>query len=442
MYTVKLYKKGGKMVKFKKQAWVLAALLALTFIIPAADYLYHRQRIYGGVYMEEIDLGGKTGEEARHILEEYYSEDLFSARPVRLFFGAHSWTVTQAQLGIAPDLDAMVSIAMGAGREKAAILSYARRLRMLRTPQQLKPRLSVNIARFGASLSQPGEELYVEPVDARLELSPDRMSVEIIADIPGRSLDARTTLERLEALLQEEGSADSLELAVKPVAAAISHSFLDSLQIREPVATFTTSFSRSDSNRNHNIALAARAIDGILLLPEDIFSFNETVGDTTEDKGYRKAPIIVGGRFEDGLGGGICQVSSTLYNAVLLADLAVAERKNHGLAVGYLPPGRDATIAYGWIDLRFVNDRHHGIWVRTWVEGGRLTVTLYGQAIPGHAVEVVSRDLTTIPAGEKTVETPELPRGTRELVSKGQPGYRVTTWRISYLHGEEVRREM
>ncbi|MBT9139798.1 MAG: Vancomycin B-type resistance protein VanW [Dehalococcoidia bacterium] len=266
--------------------------------------------------------------------------------------------------------------------------------------------------------------------------------MEIIPDKIGRELDLAATLAALSQGLENYSELESLSLAEMPLIAAITAAYLESLNVREPIAMFSTNFTAENLNRNHNIKLAAKAIDKTLVLSDGQFSFNEVVGKATAQRGYREALVIVGGELVEGIGGGICQVSSTLYNAILLADLSILERRNHALAVTYLPPGRDATISYGWIDLKFLNERNHAVWLRTFIDGNKLTVTFYGKTIPGHEVSILTTDLASIDAEEEIIMTPDLPKGVQEQLKKGQPGYHVTVWRVTKLNGEEISREM
>lgn len=144
-----------------------------------------------------------------------------------------------------------------------------------------------------------------------------------------------------------------------------------------PLAEFFTRFSINEVNRTENIRLAAEAIDGARLEPGEIFSFNETVGERTMAAGYKEAVVIEGNRFIPGIGGGICQVSSTLFNAADQAHLEIVERHHHSLPVGYVPPGQDATVFYAVLDFKFKNNTEESLILRTWVEGGTLTIKIY-----------------------------------------------------------------
>ena len=146
-------------------------------------------------------------------------------------------------------------------------------------------------------------------------------------------------------------------------------------------ASFYTTFSSSTSERKNNIKIAAMALNDAFIDVGGEFSFNDRVGPRTEARGYKKAKIIFNGHFIDGIGGGVCQVSSTLYNAVLLANLPVTERFPHSLKVNYVPEGMDATVSYGTFDFKFVNSMDPPIIIHSECENGKLTITLFGHLL-------------------------------------------------------------
>lgn len=151
------------------------------------------------------------------------------------------------------------------------------------------------------------------------------------------------------------------------------------LTVKEPIpiAQYSTNFDSSLVNRTENLRLAAKALDGKLLAPGEQFSFNESVGERTAEAGYKEALIIVGNTFTPGLGGGVCQVSSTLYNAVILAHLEIVERHRHSLPVEYVPPGQDATVAFPTLDFKFRNSTDAYLLIRSFIERNTLTFRLY-----------------------------------------------------------------
>jgi vancomycin resistance protein YoaR len=209
--------------------------------------------------------------------------------------------------------------------------------------------------------------------------------------------------------------------------------------IAELMASFSTSFDPANTNRSQNIKLAASQLHGRLLAPGEILSVNAVIGDTTPDKGYLEAPVIIGGELRPGFGGGLCQISSTLYNAVLLADLAVVERHNHQLTVSYLPPGRDATIEYGSRDFKLLNNTDHHILIHAVVGADTLTFRLFGQS-PHKEVEITVDELAVYPPPTRYIYDPDLAPG-EEVIEEGVPSYLVEVWKTVYQNGKELSRQ-
>ncbi|HHX73434.1 MAG TPA: hypothetical protein GX699_00830 [Firmicutes bacterium] len=431
--------------KREKPVWRRLFFTILVLLLAAGivgDYFITRNRIYAGVRLEHLDLGGKTAEEAALMLHGALAAINFPALPVTLTYGENKFTATCGELGISADLERMVAAAVAAGRDVPYLFRFFRRLQLARTGQKVAPAIRIDCQQFAAALAELCQKLEQEPVNAELELTADRKNVRIIPDRPGYKVDYAATAQVLQQTLKSLFRPLAAGLVLAPVQAEVTAAGLEVLAIREPVATYSTIVSGGIPNRVHNIRLAAAALDKIIIFPGEEFSFNEAVGDTTAAKGYKTAPVIVGGELVDGLGGGVCQVSTTLYNAVLRANLQILERRNHSLYVDYVPPGFDATVAYDSIDLRFANTHPYPLWLRTFLDGNRLTITLYSTTLAGQKTEVYATDVVTIPAGEKVAETDDLPKGTRKLVKKGKNGYKATVWRVTTVNGEEIKEKI
>ncbi|MCR3921664.1 MAG: VanW family protein [Firmicutes bacterium] len=429
----------------KKQLprWTIIAIIVVILLLLGTfiDYVYHRQRIYAGVYIDEMDVGGKTKIEALQLMEEQLAEANFSQNTVEFVFADISHRKTFTDLGITADLANTIEAAFATGRNGMHLFRYGERLRLKRSQENILPLVQIDQTQFEKSLHETFIALQREPVNATLTLSADRKKVEIKPDVPGHVLDMLATYQEVQESMESFFTPLTIELPIHEVEAEITVASVAELQITEEIATFSTIFSSENANRVHNIRLAATALDKSLILADQVFSYNETVGDTTAANGYRAAPIIMNGELVDGIGGGICQVSSTLYNAALLANLDIVERRNHGLRVSYLPPGLDATVSYGGIDLKFANNRDHALWLRIFIDGNKITTTLYGTKMPGLAVKVYTTDVEIIPPSEKIIETAELPKGKRELIKEGLPGYRATVWRTTTQNGLDERTE-
>jgi len=276
-----------------------------------------------------------------------------------------------------------------------------------------------------------------EPRDAAVTVIEDTVIVTAVSQ-DGLALDVEETVARLRRAIERgAGDVEAVLHITRP-----PFSTEDALSIAAPVARYTTRFVHIP-NRNHNIALAASKLRGVLILPGQDFSYNQTVGPRTAELGYLPAPVLLNNILVPGDGGGVCQVSSTLFNVALLGDLTILERHNHTRPVAYLPIGRDATVVYGGQDLRFQNTTGHPLLLWSAVRGRRLTITLYGPAPARRDVAVVITDRVEIPPPTHTVTRtdPELPLG-ETVIDPPRPGYRTRTYRVVRQDGVEVKREL
>ncbi len=192
----------------------------------------------------------------------------------------------------------------------------------------------------------------------------------------GRKLDVTATMKRLQEQLQE-GKVETLELVINE-SAQPTITDKDLVSITSILGSFTTYFDGSNTSRAHNIHLASQKIHQTLIPAGGIFSFNQVVGERTPEAGYDDAPVFMGGRLVPGIGGGICQVSSTLFNTALLSGMDIVERDTHFAPVFYIPVGLDATVAWGYIDFQFKNPYSHPIYVIVEEGAGYVTITILG----------------------------------------------------------------
>ena len=212
------------------------------------------------------------------------------------------------------------------------------------------------------------------------------------------------------------------------------------------IAGYATSLNGRSRNQRHNAALAANSLNGMVIPAGALFSFNKAVKSWSADQGYRKAPVSYDGELVPAFGGGVCQTSTTLYNAVLRAGLPIAERHHHVFAPHYVPPGCDAAVAYPSIDLRFRNPYPWPLWVQATAEGDRLEVRLYGKKRPDLHAEIEPQILSHTTPARITYAAHGgngNGNGTWRIFTRnpGLAGYRVVTYRIFSANGHMVRRE-
>ena len=227
-------------------------------------------------------------------------------------------------------------------------------------------------------------EIHKEPINAYYTQNPYRV-------IPSENgLDFGISLEEAKQLLQEEK--DEYTIPLKVLYPSVTTNMIGTEAFPDLLSDFSTKYSASNRNRTTNLILAANKINGTVLMPGETFSYNKTVGARTIAAGYKEAPIYVSGKVEDGLGGGICQITTTLYNAVLYANLEVTERSNHQFVPSYAGASRDATVVYGAIDFKFKNNREYPIKITCSVSNGIANFKIFGlKSENDYEVQITSR---------------------------------------------------
>ena len=267
------------------------------------------------------------------------------------------------------------------------------------------------------------DQVYAEVQNAAL----DKETFEITPSVTGLDFqvaDAQAALKNAEW-----GSDVSVALTVTEP--AVSTESLKDLLFRDVLGEASSSVSGS-SNRKSNVKLSASVCDGIILLPGEVFSYNNTTGSRTADKGYLPAPSYVGGKSTDEVGGGICQTSSTIYYAALNSNLKIVERHNHMFAVGYVPDGMDATVWYGASDFRFENDTDYPIKIVTEYKNSRLTVQIYGTKTDDLYVKMTNKELSSTAWSTEYKVDPSLPAGTTKTEQTPYRGRVVEAYRNVY----------
>lgn len=270
-----------------------------------------------------------------------------------------------------------------------------------------------------------------EPVDASFDS--DGTKAWVIPGVVGRALDPEKTVEALLAAALTS-DARTVEVAVTTVDPDLTTEEAEAMGIKDRLATYTTEPYRGSANRQVNVRITTQYASDVMLAPGEIYDFDKQIGPRTEARGYKLAPGIVGnGEMEDVLGGGICQVSTTLFNAVFEAGLEIVERHNHSLYISHYPDGRDATVTAGSKNFRFRNDTDHYIWIRGTSDGITTTFNIYGTSDGRKVTSSFSGFSYGAARTEVTVVNPSLGPGTTKVKISGQSGRscsvtRTVTW--------------
>lgn len=361
---------------FKGQK-LLPVILVITIIFLAVlglgltIYTWDRGVINQGVVISGIPLGHLRIEEAQKKLEENKKKILDC--PVHFTTPGKTISISMGELGLSYNYDAALQQAYQIGR-KGIIFRKAYSKFIASWGITCDPQYQWNQQSMKEALTKHIVPLSIPAEDARFTITADN-SLEIIPDKLGRQADFDSLCAIIKKLTPNQKA--TIPIPFTEVTPGISTKELESLKTANLFSTYSTKFDSNLTGRTENIRLAAKTIDCKVLKPDQEFSFNQTVGPRTVESGYQMAIIIEGNEFVPGLGGGVCQVSSTLYNAVRLANLTVTERSGHSIPITYVPPGRDATVAYPDIDFRFKNDSGGYILIRSDVTDDTLTFSIY-----------------------------------------------------------------
>jgi len=492
-------------MKISKKTKIIVLAAVMVVLIVAAISVYatvSSKRIYDGVYVGKIHLGGMTTKQAEEELSKYLS----ARKDMSLNFECigRKVSVNAADISFGMDVQQAVKDAYSVGRGKKFFKNYKNIISYKFKGYTVPVNFSYDKDRLLLTIKDSVQDKVVDPVPMTVEIGEDRLYVKnatsgkvideeklfrdvnsAFANLSNAVIDVlivNKTPENLDAdafykeynrkakdavytktgdsfVIEAEVIGISIDKAevkkileenknnteVYEIPAVITHpevtsKMLEDKYVNKIIATYSTSLSGSSANRIANVSLAASKIDGYVINPGKRFSYNEVVGPRTAATGFKTAHVYVGNQVVDGIGGGICQVSTTLYNAVVMADLKIVSRTNHSLPVSYAPLGRDATVSYGTIDFVFENDKPYPISIKASVDGLTHTVSIVGTSDMDYTVEFVSSTTATTAFATEEVEDPTLNEGETKVLSNGANGYVANSYRVYKKDGKEYSR--
>ncbi len=395
---------------------------------------------YPGVFVDDIDLGGMTMDEARAKVQEKIDASLEGVQ-VTVKLEENSKTFTAQDMEVVSDLDEVLNEAMQVGREGEREERYAYVQGLAENPVKLTTTVDIKADPLESKVRELAESWKIEAVEPTISgFDPTaETKFTVTQPVAGRAVkaDELWTLVKAEVDNKTYGTVQAPVEALEP-----TQTVEDVLAMNKRITRFETKMT-NDSNRITNIKLACASIAGTILQPGEEFSFNTVVGPRTAERGYKEAGVIVGGMSDVGLGGGVCQVSGTLYNAVVRADLEIVSRKRHSYALSYLGPGTDATVDYqSGTDFVFKNNQETPVYINMYTDGLKVIAEVYGVPLKdGMTIDLVVDILSKTSPGERiTVEDSSIPVGESKRVS-GHTGYKLNAYRVYYdKDGNEINR--
>jgi vancomycin resistance protein YoaR len=335
-------------------------------------------------------------------------------------------------------LQAPVEVTAGDGRADLRPADLAPLVRTRVAGDEL--RLRLDPAGLDRLLRRQAGFAYTEPRDARFE--PTGAGVRIVPGVAGLEVvPGKAAAAVLAAGTAAGGTGRSAALPTTVTQPELTTKEAKGLGVKEVMSTFTTTFNAGDVPRVHNISLIAAAVHGSLVRPGQVFSMNAATGQRTAAKGYRTAHVIQNGEIVDGLGGGVCQAGTTMFNAAFFAGLPVIERRNHSLHISHYPMGRDATLDWPSTDLKFRNDSPYGIYITSRATPSTLTFTFWSTS-RGYKVSASTSAASNFRApSTRYKDDPTLPKGKEVVEEPGSSGFDVTVSRTVTKGGSVVRRD-
>lgn len=391
-----------------------------------------------GVYIADIDVSGMTQEEASSAVDAYMAD--LASSTITFKVDTHNIDVKASDLGILCTNMEVVQEALEFGKKGNIIQRYKALKDIEKEPKKYDLEITFDDTKISAIIEERCSAYDVEAKDASLKR--ENGSFVITPGQNGVGVDVASSAAMVSDYLNNSWEREdaSIDLEATILEPKVTEASLK--EVKDVLGTFQTSYTSSGASRSANVANGAKLIDGTVVMPGDTFSTYDTITPFTEENGYYPAGSYLMGKVVDSIGGGICQVSTTLYNAVLRAELDIAERHNHSMIVGYVDASEDASISESaGKDFKFVNSTDYPIYIESIVAGKTITFNIYGKETreSNRTIEFVSEILeTTEPVGAKYSIDNTMLFGQQRQTQSAHTGYKAKLWKHIYVDGKET----
>jgi vancomycin resistance protein YoaR len=428
-----------KKTKILLTSFIVIALVAVGIAAARINYINSKVKewdnlIYPGVKIEDVELSGKTKAEAISELTLNYSNKVVKKK-VNIITPDKTYVVDYSKLKAEYNISKVVDEAFTYGKDLKLFDKY----KIINNPVDKSYKLKFNFDSkpIADVIKVVEKDINQDAVNAKITMySSGKFTVT--PDKKGKKLNTdKLKKDFINSINGNLGGSVDIQAPIDVVTAARTQAMLAS--INSKISTFDTDFSTSPANRANNIQLATKAINGTLMMPGDSFSFNGVVGERTAAKGYQTAPVIIDNKLDSGLGGGICQVSTTLYNTLLRANIRATERNSHSQPSHYIGLGMDATVDYGNLDLKFKNTLAYPIFIEGYTLNGIVYFNMYSNSsLTNRTYDVVSEKYEQISATTKYVDDATLPIGTEQTVQIPYDGIKAHVYLNTYEKGNLI----
>lgn len=420
----------------KKSLWIVSIIIfCIIILVIIGNWIFYESRIFPNIFIESVNIGGLTPKEAKVKVTGIFEKELDSFSK-ELVYKNSSWQLSNEDLGLYYLFDDYIDKAYGVGRSG----NYYERIKKInnlrKNPEIIRLEPYYNLSEIKNIMRNISQSINKPSVNA--EINRKNGTFIIKKEVLGVEVDEDALMERIVDAIGNFNN-DSIPIPVKNITPEIIEEDLNTIQ--DLIGEYVTTFNSQEKGRSENIKLAVNSINNMLLMPEDEFSFNESTGPRSVEDGYKEAPVIVNGELVPGIGGGICQVSTTLYQAVLRSDVEITSRRNHGRPVGYVPIGQDATVAYGYIDFKFRNNKDYPIYIESYIKGEQVYVKLYSKKTNNMSIDLESEIIEVVKPKMEIKKDPNMDVGERRINKAGKEGYRVVTYKVYLQDGKKLKKE-
>lgn len=442
---IKMETKDSRTKKNKNRIFYIMLLMLIVVLFAGSFIIFHtilnQNVITKGVFVNGIDLSGLTKEKALTKLQSNLQK--FDNIDVSFKYNQKEYIMSKDYINISYDKNKMINEAYAIGKSGNILKRLQEIYKISKNGVFLKYKPNVDYEKINGFVSNIAKDIDRKPIDAKISINNGK--VNITNDVSGQKVDIQKTvslaIDKINKMIDSRNNGKiNVNIAVASVNANIRSSLLS--MIKSKIVSYSTPFNPGDTNRSGNLSVAAKAISGKLLMPGGEFSLNKALGPRIIQNGYKEAPVIVGNKLVPDIGGGVCQVATTLYNAVLRADLKIDERYHHTFPVGYVSVGQDATISGDVLDLKFENQTQYPILLESYTYNNNFIVNLYGyQQDPGKRIDIYSQIVETYVPKTKYVDDPTLPEGQQVVDVQKHIGYKVNTYRLIYKNNVIQKKE-
>lgn len=416
----------------------LAVMLLIASGLHSVAYVQAETQdtIYDGVHIDGIDVGGMTEKEAKKAFEDYVKQ-LNTAKVSFTAYGK-SYDIRFSDAGLKFDGDDAVETAFAYGRTGNLLARYKEIQKLGKEPVDISIAKTIDEKKIAEQLERKTESINVEAENASLKR--EGGSFKIIEEEVGKEIDYDSTIKKMLDAMEEDWHGEDLKVEMDIKETEPEYKASDFEKVKDVLGTYSTKYTGT-KDRELNLINGCSKIDGSIIFPGETFSVYEAASPFNKENGYHAANQYLNGEVVSGVGGGICQVSTTLYNAVLRAELEVVERAPHSMVVTYVPRSADAAIAGTYKDFKFKNDTDTPLYIEANVSGGMVHFTIYGEETrpSNRTIEFESKTLATNSPGEpiETVDKTK-PAGYRRTTQAAHTGYKAELWKYVYVDGKLV----